>query len=199
MRKIVLFLVTLTILGCQRKTDKIYFHSFVDTTKESSGSDVRLSIVNSVKSSDGTLYTLKSFYNKDTLGFQILLPNKLSEDGSGNGFEIITLGKISKNFRNSLAAVYKLKIDTSVEFVNKLILSYVNVSEFATKITGQKPSDDDGFTDFKLFFEDSKNSDEGEAEIFLNINENDKIVQLREKDPDYRKALIGFFTQKTTK
>lgn len=199
MRKIVLFLVTLTILGCQRKTDKIYFHSFVDTTKESSGSDVRLSIVNSVKSSDGTLYTLKSFYNKDTLGFQILLPNKLSEDGSGNGFEIITLGKISKNFRNSLAAVYKLKIDTSVEFVNKLILSYVNVSEFATKITGQKPSDDDGFTDYKLFFEDSKNSDEGEAEIFLNINENDKIVQLREKDPDYRKALIGFFTQKTTK
>ena len=169
----------------------------MDSTKENLwGGDVRLSIVDSVKSDNFISYTLKSVYNKDTLGFQISIPNKIDKTGFGNGFEIASLGKISRNFKNELAGLYKIKVDTSKQFVNRIHLSFADLNQYILNSTGHLPSNHIGFKDYKLFFENSDKTNNDEAEIFFNINEKEKFVDIREKDQEYRKLIIGFLTQK---
>ena len=45
----------------------------------------------------------------------------------------------------------------------------------------------------KLFYE-SANENEY-AELYLNINENEHWVEIREKDEEYRKAVLGFLSR----
>jgi hypothetical protein len=189
--------VILLAIGCkQADSTKQAYPSFVDPSKNNNwGGDVRLLITEIVKTDSSTLYTLKSVYDHDTLGFKLSLPNQTEKSGSGAGLKIFSLGRISKNFKNALASVYKIKVDTSKDFPAKINVSFVDLDKFAISVTGQEATDKNGFNDYKLFFEDAKNSEDGEAQVFVNINEADKILQLQEKDSEYRKAIIGFFTK----
>ena len=196
--RFLLFIFTASIIGCKPNLQqRVSYQPFVDSTKENLwGGDVRLSITNYVKSDSITAYTLKSVYNNDTLGIQINIPNKISKKGFGEGMEIVSLGEISKKFKNELASIYKIKVDTSERFVTQINVSFADLKQFMLNSTGDLPTNHIGFKDYKLFFEDSNNTDEGEAEIFVNVNEKEKVVDIREKDKEYRKSIIGFLTQK---
>jgi hypothetical protein len=90
--------------------------------------------------------------------------------------------------------LYAVNIDTAKDFPTKTSLPFVDLDTFTRTVVGKEPTDKNGFHDYKLFFEHSKESNDGEAEIFLNVNKVDKIVELREKDKEYRKAIIGFLS-----
>jgi hypothetical protein len=175
-----ILLALLSAIGCKPPNSTIKaYSSFADPSKDNNwGGDVRLSITGIAKTDTSTFYTVKSVDNHDTLGFKLSLPNHTEKSGSGAGLEIYSLGKISKNFKNALASIYKIKEDTSKDFPDKIDVSFVDLDKFAVSVTGKEATDKNGFNDYKLFFEDSKNSDDGEAEIFVNINETDKILQL---------------------
>jgi len=189
--------ILIWILSCnQHSSPSIKYPSFVDSSKDNIwGADVNLWIQKAQRIDGNTLYTLKSFYDRDSVGFQILFPTKADTSVWGSGLEIRSLGKISKNFRNVLARLYKLKIDTSKDFPIKISLSFTNLDKFTKSTLHLTATDGNGFHSYKLFFEDAKESEDGEAELFLNINETDELVELREKDQDYRKPLIAFLSE----
>jgi hypothetical protein len=138
------------------------------------------------------------------VGFQLIIPNKTDSVGSAPDMQFRSLGKISRSFKNNLAQLYKIKINESENFVNTLHIAFVDLDKYANTVKGKDrailegkaSSEADNFRHYKLFFGKEKASGPEEAEVFINVNEKAKIVELREKDIEYRKAIIGFLSQK---
>jgi len=138
------------------------------------------------------------------IGFQLLIPSRTDSDGSASDLQIRSLGKISKNFKNDLARLYQVKANEDENFINILHLSFVDLDKYAITVKGKDraivegkaTSETDNFKHYKLFFGEEKEAGPEEAEVFINVNERMNVVELREKDTEYRKAIIGFFSQK---
>jgi cell fate (sporulation/competence/biofilm development) regulator YlbF (YheA/YmcA/DUF963 family) len=206
MKNFLLILMLSITFGCEHGVHHVdTCISFVDSSKDSlSGGDVRFSIINSVKTNPFSIYILKSVYNSDTVGFQLIIPSKTDSDGSAPDMQFRSLGKISRSFKNDLAQLYNVKINESENFVNTLHIAFVDLDKYANTVKGKDrvilegkaSSEADNFRHYKLFFGEEKKSGPEDAELFINVNERMKVVELREKDAEYRKAIIGFLTQK---
>jgi len=155
------------------------------------GGDVIFTITDNVKNAQQTDYILKALYQNDTVGLQISIPNKkVSEVGFGEGIQIKSLGRISDNFLVALSTIYKLKA-SSATFSTKIDASYIDLQQFAIHTAGKKPTNLSDYQTYKLFL---LNSEGDEAEVFLNISAEEKRVELREKDLEYREPLISVFS-----
>jgi hypothetical protein len=65
----------------------------------------------------------------------------------------------------------------------------VNLNELAKSISG-KEEQYKAIDEYKLFLEG--NSNEDYAELYLNINSTENWIELREKDEEYRTAILRF-------
>jgi hypothetical protein len=103
-------------------------------------------------------------------------------------------GEISDNFITLLSKLYKEKISAGSQFVNSRKTSFIDLDEFAKKEFGQAADDNSGTKSLKVFFDSGNEKDYGE--IFININEKEKWVEIREKDEGYRKQVLKALTVK---
>jgi hypothetical protein len=62
---------------------------------------------------------------------------------------------------------------------------------FAKAVAGGQDKESLTIDEYKLFFE----SKDDEGELFLNINPMEKWIDLREKDPEYRKTIIKVLSE----
>lgn len=76
---------------------------------------------------------------------------------------------------------------------NSVSVTYVDLGEFAKSLGAKDGGEYKTENQYKLFHE---GNDEGEyAEIFLNINETEHWIELKEKDEEYRPVIIKLLKQ----
>jgi len=158
--------------------------------EEGWGADVRLSIVKIIQNDSVTQYKILSTYNNKDQGFEITMPAKLSTKGN---LEFRSIGQNSDEFLHVLSKLYKVKSDSLKNFTKSCKLACIDLNEFANDKLGAKISIIAGLKEMKLFYETDNENDY--AELYLNINETERWVEVREKDEEYRKAVLGFLSR----
>jgi hypothetical protein len=195
-------LFLLICLSCQSKSnDQSAAHDatkleakplIIDKSEDSFGGDIKFSIVSIEKNGAYNTYKVNSTHEGKNVGFDVIMPNiKEDKKGFGNGIIIKKSNDISHNFINLLQDVYKIKSKKELLFVDSIKANYVDLGAFMTTISGQKAEQSDT-KQYKLFFE----GDEDYAEIYLNINEQEHWIELREKDEEYRPLILAFLSKK---
>lgn len=191
----ILFL-PLTFISCKtghkKNVDPIALR--MDSTKDDNGPvDVNLSISEIIELDSSTVYRLAAIYKNKPVGFELEIPknDNLNGKGFGNGIAINTIGKQSDDFINALSEIYGIKTPNK-KFVNNIVVSYVDLHQFAKTLTDKGIENSPYSTELKLFFESDKGE---EAELYLNISGDEKVMEFPEKDEEYRKLIISFLTQ----
>ncbi|PVD50583.1 hypothetical protein DC498_19345 [Terrimonas sp.] len=194
-----------TLFGCGQGNDKkqqTNSQKLADITSRtdiSEGfSDIFLTITASSKTDITNIYVGQGLYKNKPVGLKFEINSKLpfgiTSDGeinskSGfvkNGVKFISLGQESDKLINALFDLYNEP--TKKTFSRNIISATVfSLNQQDTDF------DKNGYYKFKLFFNDD--CDENTyAEMFFNINTAEKIIELHEKDHDYRKPLLKAFT-----
>jgi hypothetical protein len=204
MQKIAIFSLLVTILGCSsnqadtRSNDGAPSETTTYAVKpleisdeeEGWGADIRLSIVEKSENDTAKVYKAISSYNGKELGLLLSVPDrKEGNKGFGQGISLKSIGSQSDYLLHTLYQLYKQPVDTTSTFTSNINVNFVNLKEFAKDVAGQE-GQYTAANEYKLFFEGT--GDEDYAEIFLNINLADNWIELREKDEEYRPALLRF-------
>jgi hypothetical protein len=154
------------------------------------GGDIRLSFTQVLINENATIYKVNSTYEKDTVGFEIAVPN-----GGFSKLKIRSSGSISNNFIRALSTVYKQKIDTTLRFADAVTADCVNMGNYIDSLSKEANSNYNSTeSQYKLFFQGKKEDDY--AELYLNINPTEHWIELAEKDEEYRAVIIRILTQK---
>jgi hypothetical protein len=162
----------------------------IETSEEEGwGADIRLSIVSSIQTDSTNEYTALSTYQGKKIGLLVSV-HKPKEGGSGfgNGFTLKRTGEESDFLLATLAILYKQKADTSLKFTNTISTNYVDLGEYAKTLNAKEGGNYNMAAQYKLFFE--RNDDY--AELYVNINPDEHWIELKEKDEEYRPAIIKF-------
>ncbi|KUJ59200.1 hypothetical protein AR687_24395 [Flavobacteriaceae bacterium CRH] len=163
--------------------------------------DVFLKIVSEEKIKDSYIFIAKGLSKSKVVGlkFEIKsnLPNGINTDGSldaKNGFirnaiKISSIGKESDELLKAISKLYGFPTD------KKFTINTLSPTAFSLNksiVDFEKL----GYYKFKLFFGDSeKDEEEDYCELYFNINNNEKTIELFEKDSEYRKSLINVFKE----
>jgi hypothetical protein len=156
------------------------------------GADIRLSIVHISENDTFKVYKVISSYHNNNLGLLICVP-KAKENNQGFGKNIIlkSVGKESDELLSLIGTLYGEKPILKSKFAPFVKADYVNLGIFAKAVAGGQDKESLTVDEYKLFFE----SKDDEAELFLNINPTEKWIDLREKDPEYRKTIIKILSE----
>jgi hypothetical protein len=140
---------------------------------------------------------VKGLWQKDTVGFEIAFRPDLKLgiiDGEVDktrfyreGINFFSVGEISDNFIKAI--IWLFKIDTKP-------LKMLDKIKSTTFVLGGQPDNfDSDYIKSKIFFDD--NDEKGfYSEWFINIDLKNKILELKEKDSEYRKNIIKMLTIK---
>lgn len=161
----------------------------VSDTSDGWGGDVTLSILKSQKLENGKkILTVISSYKEKDVGFELQLSPQNKKNGfHETGITIKSLGAISDNLLDALGNIYSIKISPTSKFVGNISTTYVNLDE----LVGIETPD----IKTKLFLGNPDKENEY-GEIYLNIYEKVGTVELKEKDIEYRLAVIKAFSTK---
>ncbi|HVU99310.1 MAG TPA: hypothetical protein VHE34_29010 [Puia sp.] len=209
MKKLVLIVVIPQVLGCssgsplkEKNADNgatvVSYPArpvikYKDNGDDTGDGDFALSIV-AISETD-TIITYKALSTSENgnLGLALDIPKKDGERGFGQSILLKSIGSESDNFIRFMTKVYNQKLDSSIHFFNKtLSVAYVNLNTFAGAL-GANNQYDTAVNEYKLFFEGPNKDDY--AELYLNINKREKIIEFKEKDQEYRPQLIKFFRE----
>lgn len=162
--------------------------------EEGLGADVRLSLTEITSTDSFTSYKAISSHQGKNVGIEFTLPK--SKPGTENSptqiLTVKTCGESSDNLLMLLSKLYKLKIDTTKHFIGFVKLAFVDLNEFAKAKFGKDAISHTEAKEMKLFFESEDPEDY--AELYLNINDKEHWLEIREKDESYRKQVIKFLT-----
>jgi len=193
-----------TLFGCGQTNKSgtkeiVKLEEITSKTDTSEGfSDIFLSIQSDTKTDSSHIYVAKGLYNGKTVGIQFEvksnMKNGLTSDGQMNsegGFiknaiKTNSIGQESDALVKALGELYL--IPTTNLFTKQTITS--TAFSLNQKIADLDKSD---YYKFKLFFEDD--SEDLYSELFFNINTTEKIIEIHEKDQEYRQPLIKVFTR----
>ena len=204
MKKITSLFLLLTVISCadnsstmsKTSTDTATSTSFPakalvisDDEDEGWGGDLKLSITEIKENDTAKVYKVVSTYEGKDLGVLVSVPKaKEKNKGFASGLTLASIGKESDNLLTTLASIYKQKTDSSIQFINAISLNYVNLTEFGKSLGGKEPESKNAVAEYKLFFQ----GDEDYAELYLNVNPEEHWIELKEKDEEYRPAIIKF-------
>ena len=192
----------LTLFGCssnQTKTDKVSADTtailkfpvkplFIESEDESMGADIRLSFTESSSTDKAVVYKVNSTYDNKNIGFEISVPThglaKLSIKSDGVN---------SDNFIHVLQKLYKLKVDTTLKFVDIISADCMNMGDYVDSLNKQSNGSYISVAENKLFFQGK--SEDDYAELYLNINEAEHWIEIKEKDEEYRPIIIKLLTR----
>ena len=141
--------------------------------------------------------TCKADYNNVIVGLKIkikdgipagIINNEMEKASfTKQGVELLSIGKESDNLIKAISELYeqpkKLKFTS-----NKLSLTVFPLNQ-------EKAVLENGQFKFKLFF-DEKHEQNLYSEIFLNINLKNGIIELNEKDEEYRMNIVKLLSEK---
>ncbi|HUZ59110.1 MAG TPA: hypothetical protein VMU83_10035 [Hanamia sp.] len=145
------------------------------------------------------IYIGQGLYKNKTVGLKFEvnsnIPAGITSNGeinSKSGFvrnavKFISIGQESDSLLSALSQLYN---EPSKNVFTKKILTPTLFSLNQQDVDLDKTS----YYKFKLFFNDDSEDEDSYAEIFFNINTGEKIIELHEKDKDYRKPLLKTFT-----
>jgi len=155
----------------------------VDNSAQSFGGDISLHI-NSLEKIDQeiTSYKILSAYRGKPIGFQFILKRPAeNREFVEHGVTFKSLGDTSNNFLNALAEIYQIKKNNLV-FVDSITVTYADLTyNFDSKTPGNWVA-----AQKKLFFE----TKDDESELYLNIDNDRKIISFPEKDSSYRLSIL---------
>lgn len=165
----------------------------IDSSDEGFGADIKLSITEKFENDTANLYKAVSLYNDQELGLLISVPkHEKGAKGFGQGFALRSIGKPSDYLLRTLSQLYKQPDNETKTFIKEMNVNYVNLTSFAKAISGQEPQLTE-VKQYKLFFEG--NTDDDYAEIFLNVDLSNNLIEILEKDTEYRSAILRFLKQ----
>lgn len=160
--------------------------------------DLQFEITKFTKSKTHFNIEMKGIYKNEEVGFStnildegIKTLNASDEKGepleiklSGGRVNIVTLGSLSDKFLQALAELYGIKIPKDTKLTN--------ISLIGIALEGEITNIETENLKIKCFFDQDENGNEYDeyAEIYLNINVQDKLANLNEKDQEYREAII---------
>lgn len=204
MQKLIIFIFVLTLFGCgdnNSNSDKPATNTTATTKfpampliiengeEDGWGGDLKLSITDIQENDTAKIYKAISTHEGKNVGLLVTVPKaKEKNKGFAGGFILASLGKESDDLLATLASVYKQKADSSIQFINSISLNYVNLGEFAKSLGGKESGSKNASAEYKLFFQ----GDEDYAELYLNVNPEEHWIELKEKDEEYRPAIIKF-------
>ncbi|MDO6434809.1 hypothetical protein Q4E93_29625 [Flavitalea sp. BT771] len=210
MKRLVFVVVVLQTLGCSNgsslkeknanngalTTEETYPEKpvikYKDNGDDTGDGDFALSIVEIAETDTTIIYKALSTSENGKLGLVLDIPKKDGEKGFGRSILIKSTGWESDNFIRFMAEEYNQKMDSSSHFIKTISVAYVNMHTFG-KTLGAVYHYDSTIDEYKLFFEGPSKDDY--AELYLNINKREKIIEFKEKDPEYRPQLIKFFRE----
>lgn len=170
---------------------------FIDSDLEEGwGADIRLSLTEITSTDSLTFYKAISSYEGKNVGIELIVPNTKPgmENSPTQTLELKTCGESSDNLLALLSKLYKLKGDTARHFTTSASLAFVDLNEFAKAKFGKDAISHTDAKEMKLFFETEDPEDY--AELYVNINEKEHWLEVREKDESYRRQIIKFLTVK---
>ena len=205
MKKLILAFLFLQILGCSNETSSKESATnnltarpvenypekpiikYNDNGDDTGDGDFAISIVAVTETDTSIIYKALSTWGIKNLGLLLAIPKKESDQGFGQSLLLKSIGPESDNFLRFMGEEYKQKPDPKSHFKD-VSLSYVNMNTFAATLGAVK--NDTTLSEYKLFFEGPGKDDY--AELYLNINHRDKIIEFKENDQGYRPQLIKF-------
>jgi hypothetical protein len=165
----------------------------IDSSDAGFGADIKLSITERFENDTANVYKAVSLYNDQELGLLISVPkHEKGAKGFGQGFALRSIGTPSDYLLRTLSQLYKQPDNETKTFVKEMTVNYVNLTAFAKAVSGQEPQLTE-VNQYKLFFE--SNTDNDYAEIFLNIDLSNNLIEILEKDTEYRSAILRFLRQ----
>lgn len=194
------------LLGCgqnnniEQNTSSLKLEDITSRTDTSEGfSDIFLTITSDLKTDKSHIYIGKGLYKGKTIGLEFELtsniPYGITSDGevnskSGfvrNGVKFTSIGQETDDLLKALAELYNVRTEKTFS-KNKISATVFSLN--------QKEADLDkgDYYKFKLFFNED-GDEESYGELYLNLNTIEKIIELHEKDPEYRKPLIKVLTE----
>jgi len=179
---------------CKERKAKI--EEITSRSYEDGFSDIFLRITDRNKTGKSRIYIAKGLFMGKTVGlqFEIMndIPNGISFDGEVTklGFvreavKIKSIGPESDEFVKALGELYFSP--TGKSFSKRIVVA--TAFSLNQRVADLNRSGD---YKFKLFFE--SDNENAYCEIYFNINTHAGIIELREKDNDYREKLLDAFT-----
>ncbi|MNN29660.1 hypothetical protein D3C81_1432720 [compost metagenome] len=101
------------------------------------------------------------------------------------GINFYSIGELSDNFAKALSSLFK------TETSSFRMLDAIGSTAFV--LSGQPEYFDEEYIKTKIFFDDTNEKD-NYAEWYVNIDLKNRILELREKDQEYRKNIINVLT-----
>jgi hypothetical protein len=141
-------------------------------------------------------YVAKGLYKGRVVGLKCkikaelkagIVDGKISKAGfAAKGIQLSTIGKESDEFVKALAELYKFP--TAKPFtLNPILATVFSLNQNDADLDSKE------YLKFKVFF--GENSEELYSELFFNINLTKRIIELNEKDQEYRQNIIKVFTR----
>jgi hypothetical protein len=159
--------------------------------------DIFLKITSDTKTDSSHIYIAKGLYFNKTVGVQIEVSSEIGagiingelEGDSGfvsNAVQLTSIGQESDELVKALAELYDFP--TNKGFTKETIpTTAFSLNETPVNL------DKNGYYKLKLFFgEDDENL---YSELYLNINTEEKEIEIHEKDEEYREPIIKVWTK----
>jgi hypothetical protein len=202
----ILLLSIVVLFGCRRAYDRkqqenklipsVLKDIVPPRTGKDDSKDILLDITSDKRSDSNHVYVAMGLYKGKTVGLQVTVkshgPNGVGAEGVNGGglvqdfVQFVSIGQESDDFVEAMSELYNQPIKSKFTS-QKLSVSAFSLNSYPTDL------DKKGEYKFKLFFQ--PDSDSLYGEVFFNINTDKRIIELPEKDFDYRKNVLAAFTR----
>lgn len=187
-----LLLFVVIVIGCnmnskKQQKDEVLQPIVIDKEKDWGG-NFTLHIQDKQTKDSSYIYKIYAIDKGVPVGFELQVPMKIDKFGEGIIFR--SLGDISDNFLNSLYDIYGLIPQDNLQFAKSVSFNYAGLNDLPFKGDGQKRLKSVNY--IKVFFEG--HGEDEYAELYLNIDEANKTLELEEKDFEYRPYVAMLLT-----
>lgn len=184
-----------SIIGCTAMPQKEMNHlqNIIVDKKTDWGGNFKLHIQSKVAKDTSYVYKVCASDSGTPIGFELEVPVRINKFGAGVIFR--SLGDTSDNFLQSLFSIYGLKPQGIVKFIYHTSCNYASLNDLTFKGDGQKRLKTVNY--LKVFFEGTKENEY--AELYVNIDETNKMIEFEEKDFEYRPYVAYFLISNVRK
>ncbi|CAM3749679.1 hypothetical protein [Sphingobacterium prati] len=168
----------------------------IDVSEDQDFVDLKLTITkNWNDENQNHIVQAKGLWGKETVGIEVSFRRDMKlgivdtevdrKRFYREGINFYSMGELSDNFTKALSALFKTEVASCK--MSEAVVSTAFV------LSGQPEYFDEEYVKTKVFFDDT-NEKEKYAEWYVNIDLKNRVLELREKDQEYRKNIINILT-----